>query len=87
MGSEQVGTDAQFVDENQQKLVDELNFGMEMELDKNDLNEANHAKAKEESKDMESHHNGKDHSHKQAGNYCQECNTHHSVIDTLSGQC
>ena len=58
------------MDENQQKIVDELNYGMEMELDKNDLSQINQTKVKEESKDAESHHYGKDNSQKQASNYC-----------------
>jgi hypothetical protein len=37
---------------------------MEMELDKNDLSQINQAKVKEESKDAESHHYGKENSQK-----------------------
>lgn len=56
-----------------------------MELDKNDLSQANRAKTKEESKDAEAHNNGTDKQTKYASTFCQECNTHHSVTETLSG--
>lgn len=78
------------MDDNQQKEVDELNYGMEMELDKSEIQQINDDLVGMQNTQSEESKEGckkQSHGHQHAGTFCQECNTHHSAVDSYSGHC